>query len=324
MISRRTFHSMAAATVASASGLAPQWASAQAAWPSRPVKLVVPFPPGGSSDIMGRLLAESLAKSLNATFIVENKPGGTTQVGSEYVAMAAPDGYTLLEGASTSFTVLPNQRDLRYSLDSFEVAGGIADYIAVMAVRKTLPVKSVKELVEYGKQNPGKLTYGSAGDLSAGHMFGSRLAYDTGITLLHVPFRGSAAAVNALVAGDIDIVIDGAVTPMVKGDRVRPLATFYRTRHPELPDLPTIEETGFQVILTKARGWGLLAPKGTPAPIMARLSEAMQKALAEPELAKAFLQGNSIASYQSPADYKANIAVDRAMYKQLLDVIAKK
>ena len=324
MISRRTFHSIAAATVASASGLAPQWAAAQSTWPSRPIKLVVPFPPGGSSDIQGRVLAEKMSKLLNATLIVENKPGGTTQIGTEYVASAEPDGYTLLQGASTAFTVLPNQRELRFSLDSFEVAGGIADYIAVMAVRKTLPVKSVKELVEYGKQNPGKLTYGSAGDLSAGHMFGSRLALDTGITLLHIPFRGSAAAVNALVAGDIDIVIDGAVTPMVKADRVRPLATFYRARHPELPDLPTIEEAGYKVILTKARGWGLLAPKHTPAAVMAHLSDALQKALADPALAKAFLQGNSIASYQTPEDYKTNIVVDRKMYGELLSAINKK
>ncbi len=324
MISRRNFHSMAAATLASASGLAPQWAMADDAWPSRPIKLVVPYPPGGSSDIMGRMLADSMAKLLNANFVVENKPGGTTQVGSEYVANAAPDGYMLLEGASTSFTVLPNQRELRYSLDSFELAGGIADYIAVMAVRNTLPVKTVKELIEYGKQNPGKLTYGSAGELSAGHMFGARLALDTGVSLLHVPYGGSAAAVNALVAGDIDVVIDGAVTPMVKAGRVRPLATFYRSRHPELPDVPSLEETGFKILLTKARGWALMAPKGTPAPVMARLSATLQKALADPELAKALLRGNSIASYQSPEDYKTSVAADRKMYAELLSVIAKK
>ncbi len=324
MISRRNFHSMAASALAATSGLLPQWAMAEEAWPSRPVKLVVPFPPGGSSDIMGRLLADNMAKLLKANFVVENKPGGTTQVGSEYVAHAAPDGYTLLEAASLAFTVLPNQRDLRFDLDSFEHVGGIADYIAVMAVRKSLPVKTMKELVDYGKQNPGKLTFGSAGELSAGHMFGSRLALDTGISLLHVPFRGSAAAVNALVAGDVDIVIDGAVTPMVKGDRVRPLATFYRSRHPELPDVPTLDETGYKVLLTQARGWALLAPKGTPAPIVARLSDALKKTLADPEVAKALLRGNSIASYQSPEEYKANVAVDRKMYGELLAAISKK
>ncbi len=324
MISRRTFHSIAAATAASAAGLAPFGVRAQAAWPSRPIKLVVPFPPGGSSDIMGRLLADGLARQLNATFVVENKPGGTTQIGTDLVAAAEHDGYTLLEGASTAFSVLPNQRELRFSLDSFEVVGGIADYIAVMAVRKTLPVKSLKELIEYGKQNPGKLTYGSAGELSAGHMFGGRLALDTGITLLHVPFAGSAAAVNALVAGDIDIVIDGAVTPMVKADRVRALATFYSSRHPELPEVPSLDETGYKVLLTKARGWALLAPKGTPAPIVARLSEAMQKVLLEPELAKAFLRGNSVAAYQSPADYRSGIAADRKMYGELLASLARK
>jgi len=324
MISRRKFHSITAAAALAATGVAPRMALAQDAWPARPIKMVIPFPPGGSSDIMGRLLAESMGRILNATFVVENKPGGTTQVGSEYVASAAPDGYTLLEGASTAFTVLPNQRELRFGLDSFEVAGGIADYIAVLAVRKTLPVTSMKELVDYAKKNPGKLSFGSAGELSAGHVFGGVLGRDTGIDVLHVPFRGSVDAVNALVAGDIDFVIDGAATPMVKADRVRPLATFYRARHPDLPDVPSIKEAGFDITLTKARGWGLLAPKGTPPAIMARLSDAMQKALADPKLAQALVRGNSIASYQAPDEYRSNIAADRRMYAELLPMIMKK
>ena len=324
MITRRRFHTLATAAATTASGLGSSLALAQDPWPSKPVKLVVPFPPGGSSDIMGRLVAEGMGRLLNATFIIDNKPGGTTQIGSELVANAPPDGYTLLEGASTAFTVLPNQRKLNFSLDSFEVAGGIADYIAVFAVRKTLPVNSMKEFVEYAKKNPGKLTYGSAGELSAGHVYGGTLARDTGIQVLHVPFKGSADAVNALVAGDIDFVIDGAATPMVKADRIRPLATFYRARHPEVPEVPTLKEAGFDITMTKARGWGLLAPKGTPAPIMARLSEALQKALTDPKLAEALLRGNSVASYQTPAEYRASIAEDRKMYAELLPQIMTK
>ena len=308
----------AAASLLSAPAIAQSWL------PNKPIRMIIGDAPGGGTDQVCRVFIEYLTKALGQPVLADNRPGANGVVAATELKNAAPDGYTLLEGASTSFTVLPNQRELRYSMDSFEVAGGIADYIAVMAVRKSLAVKTVKELIEYGKQNPGKLTYGSAGELSAGHMFGGRLAHDTGISLLHIPFGGSAAAVNALVAGDIDIVIDGAVTPMVKADRVRPLATFYRSRHPELPDVPSLEETGYKVILTKARGWALMAPKGTPAPIMARLSDAMQKALADPALAKAFLRGNSIASYQSPADYRTSVAVDRKMYGELLSIMAKK
>lgn len=324
MISRRRFQAASALAACAATGLWPGHAWAQDVWPSRPIRLVVPFPPGGSSDIMGRLVAEGISKILNATFIIDNKPGGTTQIGSEFVANAAPDGYTLLEGAATAFTVLPNQRKLNFSLDSFEVAGGIADYIAVFAVRKTLPVTTMKEFVDHARKNPGKLTYGSAGELSAGHVFGGTLARDTGIDVLHVPFKGSADAVNALIAGDIDFVIDGAATPMAKADRVRPLASFYRARHPELPDVPSLKEAGFDITMTKARGWGLLAPKGTPAAVMARLSDALQKTLADAKVAEALLRGNSVASYQSPQEFRLNIALDRKMYAELLPQIMSK
>ena len=324
MISRRQFHSLASAAAITASGLGARGVMAQDAWPSRPIKLVVPFPPGGSSDIMGRLVADNMGKLLNASFVVENKAGGTTQIGTEFVANAAPDGYTLLEAASTAFSVLPNQRKLNFSLDGFECAGGIADYMAIFAVRKTLPVTSMKEFVEYAKKNPGKLTFGSAGELSAGHVYGGTLARDTGIDVLHVPFRGSADAVNSLIAGDIDFVIDGAATPMVKADRLRPLAAFYRARHPELPEVPSLKEAGFDITLTKARGWALLAPKGTPAPIMSRLSDALKKTLSDPKVAEALLRGNSLAAYQSAEEYRAGIVEERKMYAELLPLIMKK
>ena len=296
-------------------------ASAQAAWPSAPIRMVVPFPPGGSSDILGRLIAEQLAKALGANIFVENKPGGTTQVGTEFVANAAPDGNTLLLGAATGFTLLPNLRKLNYSLDSFESAGGIADYIAIMAVRKTLPIKDMKQFVAYAKQNPGKLTFGSAGEASAGHVYGLTLARDTGIQVLHVPFRGSAAAVTALVAGDIDCIIDGAVTPMVQAGRVEPLAAFYRTRHPDLPKVPTLREAGFEVTSPKSAGWGLLAPKGTPKAVMTRLSDALHKALERKDVQEAMNRANSVAAWQTPDELRVNLIADQKMYAELLPAI---
>lgn len=294
---------------------------AQDAWPSRPIRMVVPFPPGGSSDILGRLMAEQMGKLLNANIFVDNKPGGTTQVGTDFVAAAAPDGYTLLLAAATSFTVLPNLRKLSYGMESFETAGGIADYLAVMAVKKSLPIKNVKQFVAYAKQRPGELSFGSAGEASAGHVYGLTLARDTGIKVLHVPFRGSAAASTALVGGEIDFIIDGAITPMVKADRVEPLAVMYHKRHPDLPNVPTLHEAGFDITSAKGAGWGLLAPKGTPAPIMARLSETLQKVLQQKEVHEALQRANSIPAWQTPEEFRQGIAADRAMYSELLPAI---
>ena len=308
MISRRGFQSLAAVAALEAAGLGTQAALAQDGWPSRPVKVVIPFPPGGSSDIMGRLVSDPIGRTLNATMVVENRAGGTT----------------LEVAASLAFTILPAQRELKFNLDSFEVAGGVADYVAIFAVRNTLSVKNMREFVDFAKKNPGKLSFGSAGELSAGHVYGGQFARDTGIDVLHVPFRGSADAVNALAAGDIDFVIDGAAMPMAKADRVRPLASFYTLRHPELPNVPTLKEAGFDVAMTKSRGWALVAPKGTPAPIMNRLSDALQKALLDAKLMEALVRGNSLALYQTPAEYRAGVAADRKMYAELVPQITKK
>ncbi|HYP71589.1 MAG TPA: tripartite tricarboxylate transporter substrate binding protein [Variovorax sp.] len=299
----------------------PRISLAQDTWPSRPIRMVVPFPPGGSSDLLGRLVADRLGRALNASFVVDNKAGATTQIGTELVATAAPDGYTLLLGAASSFTVLPNLRKLGFSLDSFETIGGVADYVAVMAVRKSLPVNTVREFVDYAKKNPGKLSFGSAGEASAGHVYGSTLARDTGIEVLHVPFRGSADAANALVAGEVDFVIDGAITPMVKADRVRPLATFYRARHPELPQVPTLAEAGFTIDTSKGSGWGVLAPKGTPKAVVAKLSEALHNVLAQKEVQDALVRANSIAAWQPPEAFRTALAADEKMYAQLLPAI---
>jgi len=296
-------------------------AQAQGNWPSSPIRMVVPFPPGGSSDILGRLMAEKIGALLKANIFVENKPGGTTQIGTELVANANPDGNTLLLAAATSFTALPNLRKLTYSIDSFEIAGGVADYIGVMAVRKTLPIKTVKEFVDYAKQNPGKLSFGSAGEASAGHIYGLTLARDTGIQVLHVPFRGSAAAVNALVAGEIDFIIDGAVTPMVKADRVQPLAVMYHKRHPELPEVPTLREAGFEITSTRGSGWGVLAPKGTPAAIMAKLTTAVHQIMEMEDVKKTLARANSVAAWQTPDAFRSNLEADRKLYAELLPAI---
>jgi len=294
---------------------------AQSSWPTRPVRLVVPYPPGGSSDNAGRILADKLGKVLNASFVVDNRPGATAQIGNQFVANAAPDGYTVLLGTAPSLTILPNLRSINYSVESFEAAGGVSDYVAVMAVRNTLPVSTVGEFIEYGKAHPGKLSFGSAGEGTFGHIYAAQLAHEHGVQALHVPFRGSAPAINSLLGGEIDFMVDGALTPMVKTDRVRGLATFHRNRHPELPQVPTLAEAGFAVRMSQAASSGLLLPKGTDRAIVQRLSEALYAVTQDRETQEAFARFASVVSWQAPDDWRNGLIADRKMYGELLSAI---
>lgn len=295
---------------------------AQGNWPERPLRLVVPFPPGGTSDNVGRLVAERLRAHLSATVLVDNRPGGTTQLGTELVYRATADGYTLLLGAATAFTVLPHlRRKLPYELAGFEALGGIAEYLAVVCVRKGLGVASLAELVRAARAQPGKLTYGSAGTASFGHIAGEILKKEAGVDLLHVPFKGSADAATALAAAQIDMLIDGATVSLAKAGRVTPLATFSDRRHPELPAIPSLPETGIPARINAAPSWGLFVPKGTPAAVTARLSKALEALLAEPETQARLQRTSTLATWAEPAVLLKGIQADQQYYGTLLPAI---
>jgi tripartite-type tricarboxylate transporter receptor subunit TctC len=298
---------------------------AQGRWPDRPIRFVVPFPPGGNSDVLGRTLAERLREYLGgATIVVDNRPGGTTQVGTEAVARAEPDGHTMLLAAATSFTVLPQLRRLPFELDAnFEIAGGVADYVAIVAVRKGLGVRTLGEFVELARRQPGKLTWGSAGSASAGHIYGEQLKKHAGIDLLHVPFKGSADAATALVGEQIDMIIDGVALGLARGGRAVALATFFGRRHPELPDVPAITETGVRVELP-AGGWGVAFPKGTPPAVVAQVGAALEKTLAEPETRERLLRASIVAMWTPPGDYRRALQSARTYYAELLQSIGMK
>jgi tripartite-type tricarboxylate transporter receptor subunit TctC len=299
-------------------------ARAQGRWPERPVRLVVPFPPGGNSDALARTLADRLRELVPATVVVDNRPGGTTQVGTEAVARAEPDGHTMLLAAATSFTVLPHLRKLPYDLDAnFEIAGGVADYVAIVTARKGLGTKTLGEFVELARRQPGRLTWGSAGNASAGHIYGEQLKKHAGIDLLHVPFKGSADAATALAGEQIDLIIDGVGLGLARSGRAVALATFFGRRHPELPDVPAITETGVRVELP-AGGWGIAFPKGTPAPIVAQAGAAIERALAETETREKLLRASVIAMWTPPADYRRALQSARAYYADLLQSIGMK
>ncbi len=297
--------------------------AAQRAWPERPIRLVVPFPPGGTTDNVGRIVADALATELGVAVVVENKPGGTTQLGTDFVAHAVPDGQTLLMGAATAFTVLPHlRRKLPYDpKNGFEYLGGIAEYLAIVAVRNDLGVKSLRQLLALAKEQPDKLSYGSAGIASVGHIAGGTLQRETGVRFLHVPFKGSADAVNALAGGQVDFVIDGAAVALARSGRITPLAVFGNQKHPGMPELPTLDEAGIQVRTQRTSSWGLFAPKGTPAEVNVRLAEALKKAMARPEIRERFTRTSTLADWRSPADLRAAMDSDYRFNGELLPAI---
>lgn len=313
---RRQF--LLAATALGGAGL-PAFAADSSVWPDRPIHLVIPFPPGGNSDALGRLVADRLRDVLKApAVVVENRPGGTTGLGTEQVARAEPDGYTLLLGAATAFTVLPNLRKLNYDpANGFEFAGGIADYISLVTVRADLPVKTLADLIALAKQQPGKLTLGSAGIASVGHINGEIIKRQAGIDILHVPFKGSQDAATALMGGQVDMIIDGLGLGLARAGRARVLAAFFPTRHPELPDVPTLAEAGLKFQFTGG-GWGVMAPKGTPAPIMAKLAKALEGIVSEADTREKLQRVSVIAGWIPGPTYRNQLDSGRTYYADLL------
>lgn len=297
---------------------------AQSRWPERPIRFVVPFPPGGNSDALGRILAERLKDVLKTPVVVDNRPGGTTQVGTEAVARAEPDGYTALLAAATAFTVLPNLRKLPFDLSrDFELAGGVADYIAIATARKELNLRTLNDFVELARRQPGKLTWGSAGQASAGHIYGEILKKQTGIDMLHVPFKGSAELVTGLLSGQIDLIIDGVGLGLARTGRATALAAFADMRHPELPDVPSVPQTGLKIDLP-AGGWGVAFPKRTPRAIVDQTGAALESILSEPDTREKLLRASVVAAWQPPATYARALEASRAYYADLLRSIGMK
>jgi tripartite-type tricarboxylate transporter receptor subunit TctC len=308
---RRLLFAIATALIAAS-------ASAQGTYPERPIRFVIPYPPGGTSDNLGRLLAEKLRVALGQPLVADNKPGGTSMLGTEAVAQAKPDGYTLLLGPSTAFSVLPHLRKVPYDpVASFEPVAMVATYLAVVTVRNDLPAKNFAELVALAKKEPGKLTYGSAGVASFGNMAGETIKLRQGVDVLHVPFKGSGDLVAALLGGQIDIIIDGVGLPLAKSGKARALATFADIRHPDLPEIPSLAEAGLKTGLPRT-WWAIYAPKGTPEPIVKRLDAALARILAEPDTKERMNRISVIASYLPPAETRKLMAEDSEINGELI------
>jgi tripartite-type tricarboxylate transporter receptor subunit TctC len=282
---RRDFLALSAATLASGSVVSN--ASAQAAaWPNRPVKLVVPYAPGGASDIIARPWAEALSQAFGQQFVVENRGGAGGMIGSEAVMKSPPDGYTFLLTPCAALTILPLLQKTPYDPQkSFVPVGRVGDTISGFVIHPAVGVKNFKEMVDYGKANPGKLSYGSAGNGTITHFRLEMLKYRAGLDILHVPYRGSADALNDLLANNIQMMAEINPLPHVKAGKLVLLSINHPKRSPDFPDTPTLTECGYPN--SDMISWyAVWAPAGTPAEIVQKFNAKINEIASGAEMKK--------------------------------------
>ena len=263
----------------------PGLATAQAAYPNRPIKYIVPVAAGGGSDMIGRQVCERLSKVLGQSIVVENHGGGGGVIASQMTTKAAPDGYTLMQGYVATHGTAPATRKLNYDpIKDFTPLGMIGTTPNVLVVNANTAAKDVKEFIEFVKKNPGRISYGSAGAGSLTHLTAELFKMQTGAFMVHIPYRGIAPATTDLIAGQTQAMFPGlaAALPHIRGGRVRALAVTGNQRHPALKDVPTMEEAGLKGF--DAQQWyGVVGPAGMPAPIVKQINDAIAQVLAQPD-----------------------------------------
>lgn len=312
-------------TVLAASMLAALLPAAQAGpgYPDKPVKFVVPFPPGGITDRIARSLAEKMQESMGQPVVVENKAGAGATIGSDFVARAQPDGYTILMGSHASHAINATLMKLPYDpVKSFEPISLLATVPNMLLLKPSNPAKNVAELIAQAKANPGKLTYTSAGIGTSGHIAGEMLASMAGVKLLHVPAKGPAQAVQDALGGHVDILFDSTALslPLVNTGKLKALAVTSKERSPAVPDLPTMSEAGvksYEVLLW----FGLYAPGGTPAPIVQKLQQETVNAFADPTLRDSLVKDGVTLIASTPEQLRRFQQEEAAKYAKLIKAL---
>ncbi|HRO62153.1 MAG TPA: tripartite tricarboxylate transporter substrate binding protein [Burkholderiaceae bacterium] len=273
-------------------------------WPGRAITLVIPYPPGGTSDIIGRRLAERLHAELGQPIVVENKAGAATAIGAAHVARAANDGYTLLLSAGTTFTINPNLRaNLPYRYEDFLPVAPVATVPFAFVVRSGFPAKDVAEFAEYAKANPGKVNNATNGLGSMVHLLGEVIAQGLGVKLTHIHYKGAAPAMTDMIAGIVDSNVEALANaaPNVAAGQYRALAVLSDKRQPLLPDVPTFAELGYPSISGET-WYAVFAPLGTPAPVVERLAKVLNGITGSERFAEEMRRTGSEARSGSPAD----------------------
>lgn len=281
-------------------------------YPSKPITIVLPYATGGSADMLARFAAQALQTELGKPAIVEAKPGAGGVLGTEFVSRAAPDGYTLALTASGTMAVNPYVYKLRYKpLEDFKQITVLVDLPFVVVTNNEFPAKNLKEFIDYGRKNPNKITFGNAGLGTQQHLTQLMFARAAGMQVNIVPYKGSSPAMNDLLGGHIDAVLDntGVQTPFIKAGKVRPLFVTNPERVAALPDVPTAPEAGLPGF--SAVAWfGLAAPKGTPDEIVDKIQQALAREFAKPEMKQRLLDLAMIPRVSTPAETTARVQSD--------------
>jgi tripartite-type tricarboxylate transporter receptor subunit TctC len=312
--------------------LAPAALFAQAAWPAKPVRIVVPFAPAGTTDILARALAPELGKAFGQTFIIDNKPGAGGNLGADAVAKSAPDGYTLLMGTVGTHAI----NAALYPKMPYDPVRDFVPIVLVAGVPNVLvmnpakaeadKIRSVADLIRYARANPGKLNMASSGNGTSIHLSGELFKSMTGTYMLHFPYRGSGPALLDLMGGTMDLMFDNlpSALPQIKAGKLKALAVTSAQRSAALPDVPTVAEAGPLKGYEASSWFGLFAPSGTPAAIVARIQQETARALQSPALKERLLAQGAIPGGQSPAEFAKFIAAETTKWAQVVKVSGAK
>jgi tripartite-type tricarboxylate transporter receptor subunit TctC len=310
------FFGLAGATLVA--GISTRARSQAAGWPERPVKLILPYAPGGATDLIGRPWADKLSQAFGQQFVIENRGGASGIIGTEAAAKAAPDGYTLLLTPNAPLSVQPTLRKTPYDpVKHFTPIGRVGDLISGFVIHPAVGVKTFKEMVDYAKANPGKLAYGSAGLGTASHLRLEMLKVKAGIDILHVPYRGNADALNDILANNVQMMNEINPMPHVKAGKLTLLDISYPERHPDFPGVPTLFELGYGEAYVPS-WYSIWAPAGTPREIVDKLNAKVAEIARTPEMKARLLAINVACPVQTPEEMSRQLADDTKRNAELI------
>ncbi|MBB2917113.1 Bug family tripartite tricarboxylate transporter substrate binding protein [Cupriavidus alkaliphilus] len=315
----RSARSIAIAVAGVAAAHTAPTALAADAWPAKPIKVIVPYTPGGSTDTVSRVVFEQVSQRLGQPIIIENKPGANSTLGVGVAARSAPDGYTFVSVLAAYSANMSLYSKLSYKPADLVPVAEMAELPLFLFASKKVPARTVAELVDYGKKHPDTLTFGSSGVGSSAHLTGERLAMESKLKLTHVPYNGSAPILPALVSGEVSVAFDPLLVPMphVKSGKINVLAVASAKRWPGEPNIPTMEEAGFPGFVMSS--WtGLLAPAGTPQPIVARMAREIAAATRSPEVTKKLTDLGFVPVGGTPEEFRKLIERDTRRYAEIV------
>lgn len=302
-----------AALAANATGA---WAADQ--YPIATVRMIVPYAPGGSGDITGRLIGEEISKRLKTTVVIENIGGASGTIGTEKAARAKPDGGTLLLAGSAIFTTAPHITKIGFDpLKDFVSVANVSESVRMLSVPAGLGIKSYDELVAYGKKNPGALNYASVGVGSTGHIIGVDFLRSVGVNARHIPYSGASQAVQALLSGDVQFVIDAMVIAPSREGKLVPIAVPSEARLPDFPNVPTFREVGLKDV--RSGGWqAVMAPAGTPKELVAMIEQALKDANDSPEFRTSLVRAGFSPRFRTSVQLQQELEAEYAYFGDLL------